>query len=227
MTKPVAILCATYGEVTPFWERMETRATRTIGKIEFREGVLDGEEVVVACAGVAKVNAAMATEALLGAFDVSAVINAGAAGAVSDEPSLFDIVVSEGIAHHDVEDWILVESYPFYPENVFHSGEALLDAAHRAAESSTMPYRFGLTVTGECFVDDSNREAIKEKFAPLAADMESAAMAQVCFCHDMPFAAVRCITDTPQASGFGTYAENAPKASELACDATIEVLHHM
>lgn len=217
--KPLGILCATFGEVTPFWERMETRESVMRGMHEFRTGTLAGSEVVVGCAGVGKVNAAMAAQMMVDAFDVRAIVNAGATGAVDSSLELFDIVITSDCVHHDVDDEVLVDSYPYYESPAFASDAALLEAAHRVSRSAEKEFVFGRTATGECFVDDSNRDAIVATCAPLAVDMETAAMAQTCHANGMPFLAVRCVTDTPALSGFDSYAANADEASALACDA--------
>ena len=40
---------------------------------------------------------------------------------------------------------------------------------------------FGRTVTGEAFITDEGRAEINARFAPLTVDMETAAMAHVCY----------------------------------------------
>lgn len=218
--RPFGILCATWGETIPFIRRMKVRREVRRGPRSFFEGVLGGIEVVVACAGVGKVNAAMATQQLIDIYPVWGVANAGAAGAATDDLGLFDIVVSAECVHHDVPGFVLPDSYPYYDGEVFFADEALLEAARKALDAWRRPFAFGRTATGECFVDDSNREAIVAACNPLAVDMETSAMAQVCTANGMPFIAVRCITDTPALSGFDSYAQNADEASEYACHAT-------
>lgn len=225
--RPFGILCATWGETVPFIRRMEVCREVRRGPRSFFEGMLGGLEVVVACAGVGKVNAAMATQQLIDVYPVWGVANAGAAGAATDELELFDIVVSAECVHHDVPGFVLPDSYPYYDGEVFSSDETLLEGARKALDAWRKPFTFGRTATGECFVDDSNRDAIAAACSPLAVDMETAAMAQVCTANSMPFVAVRCITDTPALSGFDSYAQNADEASEYACQATELMLQEL
>lgn len=223
--RPFGILCATWGETIPFLRYMDVRAEVCCGPRSFFEGVFAGCEVVVACAGVGKVNAAMATQQLVDSYAVAGIFNAGAAGAADSSLELFDIVVSSACMHHDVPDFVLCDSYPYYASQEFASDATLLAAAHAASKTWRKPFVFGCTATGECFVDDSNREAIVASCSPLAVDMETAAMAQTCEANKIPFIAVRCITDTPALSGFDSYAKNADEASEYACRAVEFVLH--
>lgn len=225
--RPFGILCATWGETVPFLRRMRVSREVRRGPRSFFEGEFGGRSVVVACAGVGKVNAAMAAQQLVDAYPVWGVANAGAAGAADPRLELFDIVVSAECVHHDVPGFVLPDSYPYYPAESFGSDPFLLEVAHRASEAWSRPFVFGRTATGECFVDDSNRDAIVEACDPLAVDMETTAIAQACFANRVPFIAVRCITDTPALSGFDSYAENADKASELACDAVTLMLESL
>lgn len=214
------ILTATWGETVPFLRHMKVEREVRRGPRSFFEGELAGCDVVVACAGVGKVNAAMATQQLIDSYRVWGVANAGAAGAADASLELFDVVVSEACVHHDVPGFVLPDSYPYYDGEEFASDGVLLEAAKKASAKWRKPFAFGRTATGECFVDDSNRDGIVARCNPLAVDMETAAMAQTCTANGIPFIAVRCITDTPALSGFDSYAQNADEASEYACQAT-------
>ncbi|WP_294440619.1 5'-methylthioadenosine/S-adenosylhomocysteine nucleosidase [uncultured Slackia sp.] len=214
------ILTATWGETVPFLRHMKVEREVRRGPRSFFEGELAGCDVVVACAGVGKVNAAMATQQLIDSYRVWGVANAGAAGAADASLELFDVVVSETCVHHDVPGFVLPDSYPYYDGEEFASDGVLLEAAKKASAKWRKPFAFGRTATGECFVDDSNRDGIVARCNPLAVDMETAAMAQTCTANGIPFIAVRCITDTPALSGFDSYAQNADEASEYACQAT-------
>lgn len=217
---PFGILTATWGETVPFLRHMKVEREVRRGPRSFFEGELAGCDVVVACAGVGKVNAAMATQQLIDSYRVWGVANAGAAGAADASLELFDVVVSETCVHHDVPGFVLPDSYPYYDGEEFVSDRVLLKAAKQASAEWSKPFAFGRTATGECFVDDSNRDGIVAHCNPLSVDMETAAMAQTCTANGIPFIAVRCITDTPALSGFDSYAQNADEASEYACQAT-------
>ncbi|MCD8317539.1 MAG: 5'-methylthioadenosine/S-adenosylhomocysteine nucleosidase, partial [Paraprevotella sp.] len=73
----------------------------------------------------------------------------------------------------------------------------------RAASSleSATPVHVGLICTGDKFITAcAGLDAIKSDFSDgLAVDMESAAIAQVCYLYHVPFISFRIISDTPGA----------------------------
>ena len=68
----------------------------------------------------------------------------------------------------------------------------------------------GLICTGDQFVTDhATLSRIKQQFPDgLAVDMESAAIAQVCYLQGIPFVSFRVISDTPGADGHQQQYEN-------------------
>ena len=97
---------------------------------------------------------------------------------------------------------------------------ALLDLAHQAAEKLKTSHHtvFGRMVTGEQFIVDENRDKINEMFAPLSVDMETAAIAHVCYVNRIPFISIRSITDTASHSGEENFERNCEKASWLSAE---------
>lgn len=217
----LGIVCATKTEVTPFLEKLDLKASAKRALVEVYEGEFAGVSVVLACCGVGKTNAAMVSQMLIDRYGVDAVVNAGTAGGMDRSVGLFDIVVSATCCHHDVDaQMVLMDSYPYYPSGVFEADSQLLQAAQDVAANFDSPVRFGAMVSGEQFIDDECRDDVIARHDPLAVDMESAAMAQVCFANGIAFLSVRGITDTAEHDGFGNYEINSAKASVLACDFT-------
>ena len=125
--RPFGILCATWGETVPFLRCMRVSREVRRGPRSFFEGEFGGRGVVVACAGVGKVNAAMAAQQLVDTYPVWGVANAGAAGAADPRLELFDIVLSAECVHHDVPGFVLPDSYPYYSAESFGSDPFLLE----------------------------------------------------------------------------------------------------
>ena len=67
-------------------------------------GTIRQVPVVALYSGVCKVNAAIATQILLDRFAAHIVVNAGTAGSMDDTVRLFDTVIAERMAYHDVAD---------------------------------------------------------------------------------------------------------------------------
>lgn len=221
----VGIVCATKTEVTPFLEKLELQRSEKRAAVEVYEGEFAGMPVVLTCCGVGKANAAMVCQMLIDRYGVDAIVNAGAAGGMAPEADLFDIVVGTAFSYHDMDaQMVLVESYPYYPSGAFAVDEGLLAAAYAAAKRAQRPVRFGPFVSGDQFVDDTQRGDVMARHNPLAVDMESAAMAQVCYANGIAFSSVRGITDTAEHDGFANYEINNKRACEDACAFTELVL---
>ena len=83
---------------------------------------------------------------------------------------------------------------------------------------------FGTAVTGEAFIGNKEREAIRKKYAPLSVDMESAGIAHVCYVNEIPFLSVRTVTDTPEQEGIEVFEKNCERASAISAGITVGIL---
>lgn len=94
-----------------------------------------------------------------------------------------------------------------------------------AAYLKDTPARCGTITTGDSFITDSNVSAVRSAFpAALAAEMESTAAAQVAFLSQVPFLAVRCISDLCSPEGQDVYHGNAAVCGAIAAASTICLL---
>ena len=227
--KTIGILCASDTELVPFLARMKTAQKMEKAMLTFYSGTLPtvNVKVVAVYSGVCKVNAAVAAQLLIEAFHAEAVINAGTAGGMDERVQLFDTVVAEQTAYHDVAGDILTEFHPWMQSVYFQADERLLAAARTYSRTAEHPVLFGKIVTGEQFITDENREKINAAFAPLAVDMESASVAHVCHVNGVPFLAVRTVTDTAAHSGAENFERNCEQASEIAAKAVVGILEQI
>ena len=90
-------------EVQELKEQMQAERLVKKAGMEFCEGILEGQRVVVVRSGVGKVNAAVCAQILVDVFDVNAVINTGIAGSLKAEINIGDLVISSDLVHHDME----------------------------------------------------------------------------------------------------------------------------
>ncbi len=93
-SKKIGIIGAMEEEVTILKEALKDSRTTTIACMEFCEGKLEDEDVVVVQCGMGKVNAGICANLLINRFDCSRIINTGVAGALDDQINIGDIVVS-------------------------------------------------------------------------------------------------------------------------------------
>lgn len=163
-------------------------------------GRLGDNEIVLSRCGIGKVNAAVGTMRLMDEHCPDCIISSGVAGGIDRSLDVMDIVVADETAYHDV--WCgdgnekgQVQGLP--PR--FKSDERLCVAALNGCGSNV---KHGLTCTGDQFITSKEALAkIKADFPEaLAVDMESAAIAQVCYLRKVPFMSLRIVSDTPGAT---------------------------
>jgi adenosylhomocysteine nucleosidase len=222
----VGIICAGDEEVAPFLPIIDGCRIREKTMLKFYEGQINGVDIVILFSGVCKVNAAIATQILIDTFGVNMIINAGTAGGMTKELDILDTVISTEVAYHDVAPDILTEFHPWMESVYFQADPQLLKLSKQAVSKVNVAGKvyWGRMVTGEAFIADEGRQAINEQFSPLSVDMETASIAHVCYVNNVPFIAIRSITDTATHSGVEHFEENCPKASAIVKDITVALL---
>ncbi|MCL2285082.1 MAG: 5'-methylthioadenosine/adenosylhomocysteine nucleosidase [Firmicutes bacterium] len=225
----VGIICAVDTELQPFLPHIKNCNTSKKAMLTFYEGTINGVEIVTLFCGVGKTNAAIATQILIDTYGADVIINSGTAGGMDENLDLFDTVICTEATHHDVHEGILTQFQPWMPSVSIKACENLLAAAKRAAsklETENKIY-FGRMVTGEKFIEDDGRDEIISMFAPLTVDMETASIAHTCYVNEIPYIAIRTITDTAKHKGTDNFEKNCPIASEISKDIVLELLNEM
>jgi adenosylhomocysteine nucleosidase len=166
--------------------------------ITFIEGTIDNNTIVLMKSGIGKVNAACACVEMINNFKPDIIINTGLAGGIDKSLSVMDIVLASKTTYHDV--WCGEEcqrgQVPDLPAE-FEGDKKLIKVAQNI--ETDLKIHTGLIVGGDVFVTDiKTLNDIKAKFpSALAVDMESTAISQVCYLYNVPFLAIRIISDTP------------------------------
>ena len=178
----------------------------------FHRGTLHGHEAVAVVAGIGKTAVATTTTLLIHHFGVQAVVLTGAAGRVSEELAVGDVVVATHLVHHDLD------ASPIFPRyHVPTLGTARLAADENVSALAYLAaQRFiaaepgnerkvvrGLVLSGDQFMDAAQIRELRQRFPDgLAVEMEGAAVAQVCLESGTPCAIVRTISDDGSAETF-------------------------
>lgn len=180
----------------------------------------DGKhEIILTQSGIGKVNAALRTQTLILNYTPDCIINTGVAGGIDMSTRMFDIVIGRETVYHDVwlGDGNVIGQIEGLPPR-FPADNVLLQKVERAVSGNDRIYS-GLICSGDQFITDKKElETIKKNFPEgLAVDMESAAIAQTCHLHDMPFISTRIISDTPGVENhmeqYNSFWEKAPEKS--------------
>ncbi|MBO4802882.1 MAG: 5'-methylthioadenosine/adenosylhomocysteine nucleosidase [Bacteroidaceae bacterium] len=173
--------------------------TETDGNYSFTIGQLGQNTLILLQCGMGKVNAAVGATTLIRRYHPDAIISTGCAGGLDAKQKVMDVVVSTETAYHDVT---IPGCEPGQMQGLparFRAEEELVENAPLSSLDTQLSA--GLIVTGDQFISDvAQLEKIKAVFPDaLAVDMESAAIAQTCFLHAVPFVSFRIISDTPGA----------------------------
>lgn len=163
------------------------------------KGTLDNVPVLLTRGGIGKVNAALTTAQLLGQ-GASRVVFTGVAGGVHPDLRVGDIVVSTDLVQHDVDVTPLGYALGTVPgEAPAWEADAELRALAVAAAGEVEGVRVieGRVASGDQFI--ASREGVarlRETFGAACAEMEGAAVAQVCAKAGVPFVVIRSVSDT-------------------------------
>jgi adenosylhomocysteine nucleosidase len=174
---------------------------------EFWQGTVYGHAVVLALSRIGKVAAATTATLLIEHFGVSTIVFTGVAGGLADQVRVGDVVVGTQYLQHDMDASPLFARYevPLYGLQRFNVDPALhaqLVTAVNTLAESLKPSRHiqlhqGLILSGDRFISSAAEVASLRSALPdgLCVEMEGAAVAQVCWDYQVPFVAVRTISD--------------------------------
>lgn len=183
------------------------KSVETSGPHRFTIGSLGPHRVVLMQCGMGKVNAAAGVSNLIMTFRPSCVLSTGCAGGIDASLKVGDVVVSKDVCYHDVFcgeeiEQGQIQGLPRY----FEGNKELLQVA--TSLKSEVNVVAGLICSGDRFVTErSDVESIKSIYPQgMACDMESMAIAHVCYLWHVPFLSFRVISDTPGIEGhYQTY----------------------
>lgn len=196
----IGIIVAMDKELSLLLPLMTDVSEITMNGFAFHTGALAGHDIVTCKCGIGKVNAAVGALTLIENFHPMMIVNTGVAGgtgATADPARVLDVVLASEIAYHDV--WCGPGTVP---------GEAAGCPARFVCPlpeeiRSQLNVKEGLLASGDIFVDnpDDLRRILALYPDAKAVDMESAAIAQVCYIKNVPFVCIRVVSDTPGDGG--------------------------
>lgn len=169
------------------------------GGITVHRGELAGVPVLLSRGGIGKVNAAMTATYLI-LQGATRVIFTGVAGGVDPELRVGDIVVSTDLVQHDVDVTPLGYERGTIPDETpaWQANEQLTELAMQAAaDIEGIQAKAGRVASGDQFIASAEGvQFLASQFGAACAEMEGAAVAQVCARAGVPFVVIRSISDT-------------------------------
>ena len=216
----IGIIAAMEEEMREIKNIMSDVRNSKIYELDFIEGKINGQNVILVKSGIGKVNAARVTQFLIDKYEVNSVINVGSAGAANSELNIGDIVIGKNIVQHDFD--LTAFGYPKgYISNVgleIQSDKQMVDKMNSTIEllnNKEEKVVFGTIASGDIFCTEvSMKDKIRKKFNADAIEMEGAAIAQVCKLCNIPFIVVRGISDSPNGNNNITFEKYLDKASK-------------
>lgn len=216
----IGIIGAMASEVDGLKSIMSELEVRTISTVDFYKGKINGTDVVVAQAGVGKVNAALTAQTMILEYNVKMIINIGVAGGIADNLRIGDIVVADRVCEHDMDTTPLGDPAGFitgldcvYMECDRKVSDIIMECTKELGYNAM----YGTIASGDIFVStDDVRNKIRDVFNGAAAEMEGAAIGHVCTMNNIPFAVLRAMSDCANDDSkvdFPTFAEKSAKNS--------------
>jgi len=235
MNNRTGIIAAMESELRDLSASLEHERTEKIAGRAIHYGHLEGHPVALVLCGCGKVNAAHSATLLACLAKVSRILVTGVSGGLAEGLRVGDIVIGDSFIQHDMDARPLFQQHeiPFEGFSVIEADPELrhlLAEASRSMLATAAPVGLeearvfeGLVVSGDQFL--SSTEARNGVLHPLphacCADMESAAIAQVCRAADLPLGVMRVISDNADGSAHIDFAKFVEFSASKACAETV------
>lgn len=218
------IIVAMQSELEMLLHDMTDTEQRTINGITYHSGRIGGAEVTATQCGIGKVNAAVGALTLIDTFSPDAVVNTGIAGGTGKGAGVLDVVIGREVAYHDV--WCGPGNEPGQIQGLPPRFKGATEMFDLKAITSEPTAKCGLIASGDKFISTPADLAAVLAVQPeaIAVDMESGAIAQVCALRDVPFLAIRVVSDTP---GVENHLEQYTDFWSLAPQSTFGILRRL
>lgn len=195
----LGIIGAMRCEIEGLINEMEDVSVKKISSVDFYSGKLCGTEVVVAEAGVGKVNAAVTAQTMILSYGVDCLINSGVAGGLAPALRIGDVCIADKTCEHDMDTTPLGDDPGFitgldrvYMECDKNVSRLLYDCTKELGINVIT----GTIASGDQFIaTDEQRKKLIDLFGAAAAEMEGASIGHVCAMNNTRYAVLRAISD--------------------------------
>jgi len=223
----IGIVVADMDEYKPLAERIEkgdfenySFLKRTGHKFNVSSSKGSAEVYSLFC-GIGKVNAAAAA-AHFKDIGCDVILNYGLSGGISSI-SRGELTLCSKFVEHDF-DLTGIGYKPCekpWQEYVYDASQELIELF-----SEEYPYvKNGTAVSGDRFICDAQtRDELKENFGAMSCDMETAAIAYVCAYGNIPFMALRRVSDDAGEDAAGSYREMNDLAEAVLSDLILDFI---
>lgn len=209
----LGIIGAMEEEIAKLKQIMDIDKEVKISNLTFYIGKIYGKDIVLVKSNEGKVNAAICTQTLILKFNVDKVINIGVAGALSDKLNIGGIAISNCTVEYDQDTTSLGYElgYTFGINEIYVKCDNKMINDIYDISKKEFNTCIGTILSSDKFVSDDNiKSFLKEKFENVVAvDMETASISHVCKLNDIPFCAIRAISDITKAIEYREFVNQA------------------
>lgn len=218
--RPVGVICAIPQELEALRRALDHDQRSEVGGFGIDQGRLDGRLVILAEAGIGKVNTATVATILALRFETGILVFKGVAGGLDPDLAIGDVVVADRAIQHDcgVIQEERLQPYqaghvPFFnptSELGYAVEPALLERVRRQLDGVELAplseaaggggrapkIAYGTILAGDQFINcEATRARLYREFDGRAVAMEGAAMAQVAGRLGLPWLEIRALSD--------------------------------
>ncbi len=182
----IVVIGAMMGEIKPLIELLGARKTRS--------GDWSAGNIKICHSGIAKVNAAITAQRAIDTYKPKYILNIGISGGLDSSLEIGEIVVCGAFSYHDVSPDEIFANHPTLGGER-EADKKLVEKAAAACKALGFTYRMGKAVSGDqIIVNADHSKRLFEKGGTIV-DMESGALAHACHVNNIPFCAVRAVSD--------------------------------
>ena len=208
----ICFVAALQRELEPVIAQYSKKSKR-YGYATVHECELDGKSFLLMVSGMGKVFSGMSVAGLINSKDypVDIIINIGVGGSlVPDKAGLLSCILGSSFIQHDMDSSPLGDPIGMISGicvTEFEANKDCLKKLEATCAKLSYPHYEGLICSGDQFI--ASQKEIDHIFhnypRTISVDMETAAFAQGCYVHNVPFAAIRFISDTGHPGEYEKY----------------------
>jgi adenosylhomocysteine nucleosidase len=249
---PIGLICAIPQELLELRAALEHDQRAQAGAFAFDLGRLDEQAVVLAEAGIGKVNTAAVATLLAARFHARILVFSGVAGGLDPQLAIGDVVIATRALQHDCG---VIENERLHPYQAGHvpffnptrelgygadpdllarvqgrlEGLALPPLSAAAGGEGRRPSLvYGTILAGDQFIHcEATRERLHREFQAQAVAMEGGALAQVAERLGLPWLEIRALSDLAGAESrfdFAAFVDEVAASSAMILRRLLPVL---
>ncbi|QCI20941.1 5'-methylthioadenosine/adenosylhomocysteine nucleosidase [Buchnera aphidicola (Hyperomyzus lactucae)] len=213
----IAIIGAIKKEIETLKKLINTCIEKKNGNYTIYIGKFKNNDIFLIKSGIGKVSASISTTLLINLYKPDIIINTGSAGSLNSLLKIGDLIIPEKICYYDVDltnFGYSLGQVPKYPK-YFTTNKKIWNIFKKKFIQYELTFQTGLIISGDSFIrKNSCIKKLNNKFpSAIAVEMESAAIAQVCYKFNTPLIVVKAISDLSDNNATLNFKKNISVAS--------------